>query len=228
MVITREFCAENMTLVPAAVKAGANRIELCDNLAVGGTSPSFGVIRSAVEFACDAGVGVMAMCRPRGGNFVYNEAEQRMLIDDISCARSLGVTGVVFGCVRLTADGCFELDGELVRKLVETAKGNACGIAAGMPPTQVTFHMAFDVLDDARQHEAIDLLAGLGVERILTHGGAADTPIEHNFAHLSDLVSYAAGRVVILPGGGITWQNAEHVAAALGVREVHGTKVVRL
>ena len=69
--LTREFCAENMELVPAAVAAGAARIELCDNLAVGGTTPSYGVIRAAVAFARDHGVDVMCMVRPRGGSFEH-------------------------------------------------------------------------------------------------------------------------------------------------------------
>lgn len=105
MALIREFCAENMTLVPSAVRAGARRIELCDNLAVGGTSPSYGVLRAAVSFAHEHGVGVMAMCRPRGGDFVYDERERAMLCDDIRCARALGATGVVFGCLQPDCSG---------------------------------------------------------------------------------------------------------------------------
>jgi len=228
MALLREFCAENMTLVPAAVAAGAQRVELCDNLAVGGTSPSYGVIRSAVCFARSHDVTVMAMCRPRGGNFFYNDDERTMLLDDIRCARGLGVSGVVFGCVRPAADGNSVLDKELVRVLVDAAKGTGVGSAAGASPVQVTFHMAFDELDGERQTEAIDELAALGVERILTHGGPATEPIMQNLDHLAKLVSYAQGRITILPGGGVTWENAEAIADALGVGEVHGTKVVRI
>ena len=72
MALLREFCAENVERVPAAIAAGAGRIELCDNLAVGGTSPSYGVIRAAVAIARQTGAAVMAMARPRGGNFVYS------------------------------------------------------------------------------------------------------------------------------------------------------------
>ena len=224
MELLREFCAENLTLAPAAAAAGARRIELCDNLAVGGTSPSYGVIKAAVGFARANNVQVMAMVRPRGGGFVYSECEQEMMLDDITCARTLGVDGVVFGCVRPGEGGRLELDRELVARLVGAAK--AAG--ASHPPLQVTFHMAFDVLDNKAQLSAIDELAELGVERILTHGGLADTPIMDNVAHLRELVSYAAGRLIILPGGGITWQNAEEVAFLLGVNEVHGTRIVRL
>lgn len=224
MELLREFCAENLTLAPAAVAAGARRIELCDNLAVGGTSPSYGVIKATVGFARANNVQVMAMVRPRGGGFVYSEYEQEMMLDDIACARTLGVDGVVFGCARPGEGGRLELDRELVARFVDAAK--AAG--ASHPPLQVTFHMAFDVLDNKAQLSAIDELAKLGVERILTHGGPADTPIMDNVAHLRELVAYAGSRLIILPGGGITWQNAEEVASLLGVNEVHGTRIVRL
>lgn len=223
MELLREFCAENLTLVPAAVAAGARRIELCDNLAVGGTSPSYGVIKAAVGFARDNNVQVMAMVRPRGGGFDYNKREQAMMLDDIACARALGVDGVVFGCVRLDEDGQNVLDTELVKALVDAAKGERSEDA----PLQVTFHMAFDVLGNDAQFKAIDELASLGVERILTHGGPAGTPILDNVERLRGLVAYANNRLIILPGGGITWQNADQVASLIGVHEVHGTKVVR-
>ncbi len=224
MELLREFCAENLTLAPAAVAAGARRIELCDNLAVGGTSPSYGVIRAAVAFAHANNVQVMAMVRPRGGDFVYSTYEQVMMLDDIACTRELGVDGVVFGCVRPGEGGRLELDRALVARLVDAAKSSD----SARPPLQVTFHMAFDVLDNKAQFSALDELAKLGVERILTHGGPAGTPILDNVGHLRELVSYAAGRLIILPGGGITWQNAGEVADALGVHEVHGTRIVRL
>lgn len=228
MALLKEFCAENMERVPAAVEAGAGRIELCDNLAVGGTSPSYGVIRAAVGFAREKGVDVMAMARPRGGDFTYSEAERDMMLDDIAVARSLGTTGVVFGCVRAGADGVLAVDRELTAALVEAAKGAGAGLAAGADPVAVTFHMAFDELAEPQQLDAIDFLAGLGVERILTHGGAAGTPIVGNVERLQRLVAHAAGRITILPGGGITWENADAIAQALGVSEVHGTKIVKL
>lgn len=210
--LTREFCAENMELVPAAVAAGAARVELCDNLSVGGTTPSYGVIRAAVALAGERGVGVMCMIRPRGGGFEYTPDEAVMMRDDLAMAKRLGVTGVVFGCLR---DG--HLDRALTSELVELADG-----------VDVTFHMAFDALPADEQLGAIDWLAGQGVSRILTHGGPAGTPIEDNLGRLRAYVDRAAGRVTILPGGGITWENAERIASELGVCEVHGTKIVRL
>ena len=230
MTLLREFCAENMERVPAAIAAGAGRVELCDNLAVGGTSPSYGVIRAAVANAAATGTAVMAMARPRGGNFVYTPAEEQMMLDDVAMARSLGVTGVVFGCLAADpATGELTIDRAMTERLVTAARG-ALADEAGEPiaPVAVTLHMAFDDLAEKNQLAAIDFLAGLGVERILTHGGPAGTPIADNLDHLRRLIDHAAGRITILPGGGITYENAEAVAEALGVHEVHGTKIVKL
>ena len=218
--LTKEFCAENMELVPAAVAAGAARIELCDNLAVGGTTPSYGIIRAAVAHARETGTDVMCMVRPRGGSFEYTADEAAMMRDDLIMAKSLGVTGVVFGCLR---DG--KLDTELTAELIRLAHEDTPEAPGRVA---VTFHMAFDALAPKDQLAAIDWLAEQGVERILTHGGAAGTPIADNLDRLCAYVERAAGRIIILPGGGITWENAEDVAAALGVSEVHGTKIVNV
>lgn len=240
MALVREFCAENMELVPEAIAAGAARIELCDNLAQGGTSPSFGVIRAAVTHARPRGVDVMAMARPRGGDFFYTDAEVQMMADDIALARGLGVSGVVFGCLaRVAGDGEPVVDRAATKRLVAAAMGSApatdspqipyAGAAFGEgAPVQVTFHMAFDELSLERQLEAIDFLAELGVQRILTHGGPAGSPIMGNIERLRRLVEHAAGRIIILPGGGVTHENAQAVADALGVTEVHGTRIVHL
>lgn len=218
--LIKEFCAENMELVPAAVAAGAARIELCDNLAVGGTTPSYGVIRAAVAHARETGTDVMCMVRPRGGSFEHTPAEAAMMRDDLIMAKSLGVTGMVFGCLR---DG--KLDAELTSELIRLAHEDTPEAPGRVA---VTFHMAFDALAPKDQLAAIDWLAEQGVERILTHGGAAGTPIADNLDRLRTYVERAAGRIIILPGGGITWENAEDVAAALGVSEVHGTKIVNV
>lgn len=212
--LIKEFCAENVEHVPEAIAAGAGRIELCDNLAVGGTTPSHGVILAAVELARPAGIPVMCMIRPRGGSFEYSGAEARIMVDDLRHAAELGVDGVVFGCLR---GG--EVDRELTGRLAGLAK------EAGL---MVTFHMAFDEISADAQPAALNLLAGLGVDRVLTHGGAAGTPIAGNLERLRRFVDYAAGRLEILPGGGVTWENAKEVAGAVGVREVHGTRIVKL
>lgn len=216
--LTREFCAENMEHVAQAVVAGAKRIELCDNLAVGGTTPSYGVIRAAVAFAREHNVDVMCMVRPRGGNFEYTADEAAIMREDLLCAKSLGVTGVVFGCLQGgTIDK--ELTAELVRLAHEQTENAPQGVA-------VTFHMAFDAIEPTQQLATIDWLVSEGVERILTHGGETGTPIAANFDRLQAYVVHAANRIIVLPGGGITWENAEMVANKLGVQEVHGTKIV--
>lgn len=218
--LIREFCAENVEHVGAALAAGAARVELCDNLAVGGTTPSYGVIRAAVALAREAGACVMCMVRPRGGDFEYTADEAAIMRDDLLMAKSLGVDGVVFGCL---AQG--HLDRALAAELVRLAHEPTAEAPRGVA---VTFHMAFDALPASEQLEAIDWLAGQGVERVLTHGGPAGTPIASNLARLRAYVEHAAGRLTVLPGGGITWENAEEIASALGVGEVHGTKIVRL
>jgi copper homeostasis protein len=86
--------------------------------------------------------------------------------------------------------------------------------------------MAFDALSKEEQFKTIDWFAQLGIDRILTHGGPLSTSIEENLPHLKELVDYAAGRLIILPGGGIHSDNADKITAALGVNEAHGTKIV--
>jgi len=209
----KEFCAENYTSIPLAIANGANRIELCDNLAVGGTTPSTGVIEEVLSYANEKSVPVMTIIRPRGGDFVYNDIELKIMHTDLIEAKKLGTDGVVIGC--LTPSGW--LDEEALEVLIDSAEG-----------LQITFHMAFDAIPQERQYEAIDWLVEHGVHRILTHGGVAGTKIEENFAHLKQLIAHADGRIIILPGGGITSENAQVVADALDAHEVHGTKIVPL
>lgn len=209
----KEFCAENYTSIPLAISRGANRIELCDNLAVGGTTPSTGVIEEALSYAGEKEIPVMTIIRPRGGDFVYNDIELKIMHTDLIEAKKLGTDGVVLGC--LTPSGW--IDEEAMELLLETAEG-----------LQTTFHMAFDSIPKKRQFEAIDWLAEHGVDRILTHGGDASDPIEAHFDHLKQLITHSKERLIILPGGKITYENAESVANTLGVTEVHGTKIVPL
>ena len=196
----KEFCAENFTKIPQAIQKGANRIELCDNLAVGGTTPSTGVIEEVLAYAGEHSVPVMTIIRPRGGNFVYNDIELKIMHTDLIEAKKLGTDGIVIGSLDL---------------FIETAEG-----------LQITFHMAFDALSKENQFKAIDWLAERGVTRILTHGGPAGTPIEDNFDHLKELIAYADQRILILPGGGISTENVQTVMDTLKVTEVHGTKIV--
>lgn len=240
-----EFCAENLTFVPAAIAAGARRIELCDNLSVGGTTPSVGVIAAAIARAHPHGVRVMCMARPRGGDFVYDEGELGMIEADITAAISLGADGVVFGCLspldapahaaarardlaasRLPGSsygGDYRLDLPAIERLASLVRRLGDERGRGV---DITFHMAFDALPDSDQLMAIDALADRGVSRILTHGGPASSPIEGNLERLRAFMDRASDRLTILPGAGITHANATHIAASLAASELHGTRIV--
>ena len=206
-----EFCAENVTLLEKAMQAGARRIELCDNLAVGGTTPSYGVTKAAVELAANYDTTIMTMIRPRGGDFVYNELEIAIMLEDIRLATQAGSQGVVFGA--LTAEK--KLDKANLEKLIAASKG-----------MEIVFHMAFDELSDDDQLEAIDWLSQAGVTRILTRAGVSGDSLEKRFAHYHRILEHAKGKIEILPGGGIDLDNRQTFIDQLGVTQLHGTKVV--
>ena len=206
-----EFCAENVTLLEKAMQAGARRIELCDNLAVGGTTPSYGVTKAAVELAANYDTTIMTMIRPRGGDFVYHDLEIAIMLEDIRITAQAGSQGVVFGA--LTADK--KLDKPNLEKLIAASKG-----------MEIVFHMAFDELSDEDQLEAIDWLSQAGVTRILTRAGVSGDSLDKRFAHYHRILEHAKGKIEILPGGGIDLDNRQIFIDQLGVTQLHGTKVV--
>ncbi|REK93902.1 copper homeostasis protein CutC [Streptococcus sp. NM] len=206
-----EFCAENVTLLEKAMQAGARRIELCDNLAVGGTTPSYGVTKAAVELAANYDTTIMTMIRPRGGDFVYNDLEIDIMLEDIRLTAQAGSQGVVFGV--LTADK--KLDKPNLEKLIAASKG-----------MEIVFHMAFDELSEEDQLEAIDWLSQAGVTRILTRAGVSGDSLDKRFAHYHRILEHAKGKIEILPGGGIDLDNRQTFIDRLGVTQLHGTKVV--
>ena len=206
-----EFCAENVTLLEKAMQAGARRIELCDNLAVGGTTPSYGVTKAAVELAANYDTTIMTMIRPRGGDFVYTDLEIAIMLEDIRLTAQAGSQGVVFGA--LTAYK--KLDKANLEKLIAASKG-----------MEIVFHMAFDELSDEDQLEAIDWLSQSGVTRILTRAGVSGDSLEKRFAHYHKILEHAKGKIEILPGGGIDLDNRQTFIDQLGVTQLHGTKVV--
>ena len=168
-----EFCAENFERVPAAIEAGARRIELCDNLAVGGTTPSAGVISATVSYAHEHDARVMCMIRPRGGDFHYNQDELRMMEMDLGLAVSAGVDGLVFGCCKPCAGG-WALDDLTLGALVMAA---GCATEeCKREPIDITFHMAFDQLSPEAQLDAIDTLADCGVASYRVCGRPLDHP----------------------------------------------------
>ena len=206
-----EFCAENVTLLEKAMQAGARRIELCDNLAVGGTTPSYGVTKAAVELAANYDTTIMTMIRPRGGDFDYNDLEIDIMLEDIRLTAQAGSQGVVFGA--LTVDK--KLDKANLEKLIAASKG-----------MEIVFHMAFDELSDEDQLEAIDWLSQAGVTRILTRAGVSGDSLDKRFAHYHRILEHAKGKIEILPGGGIDLDNRQTFIDQLGVTQLHGTKVV--
>ena len=206
-----EFCAENVTLLEKAMQAGARRIELCDNLAVGGTTPSYGVTKAAVELAANYDSTIMTMIRPRGGDFVYHDLEIAIMLEDIRLTAQAGSQGVVFGA--LTADK--KLDKTNLEKLIAASKG-----------MEIVFHMAFDELSEEDQLEAIDWLSQAGVTRILTRAGVSGDSLEKRFAYYHRILEHAKGKIEILPGGGIDLDNRQTFIDQLGVTQLHGTKVV--
>ena len=194
-----EAAVETIEEALAAKRAGADRIELCANLGVGGTTPSAGLIASVVQ---QVGHPVFVMIRPRGGDFVYAADEIDAMIEDIDRARPLGIAGIVTGALR--SDG--SIDVESMRLLMSPA--------AGLP---VTFHRAFDVV--ANRTEALEQVIDLGASRVLTSGGAA-TALDGAVA-IAMLVDQAGERLSIVAGGKIREHNARDVIARTGVREAH-------
>ena len=209
----KEVCVENFTNVPLMIERGANRIELNNDLSVGGTTPSFGVIKKTVEYAHKHDVPVIVMIRPRGGNFVYNEDELEIMINDIQICSLLNVDGVTFGC--LTREK--HLDKRAMNRLLSVAHAG---------DLEVVMHMAFDELTNAERKEAIDWLSQNRVKRILTHGGPLNQPISHTLDHLKEVVKQAKNKIESLPGGGITKVNVNKIVEQIKIKQVHGTKLL--
>lgn len=209
----KEVCVENFTNVPLLINRGANRIELNNDLAAGGTTPSYGVIKKTVEYAHKYDVPVVVMIRPRGGNFIYDADELEIMVHDIQICSLLGADGVAFGC--LTEDNY--LDKFAMKKLIS---------AAHVGNLEVVIHMAFDELTNNEQKKALEWLVENKVIRILTHGGTLNKPISDTLYHLKELVTQAQDKIEILPGGGITDENVRNVIKQVGVNQAHGTKIL--
>ena len=201
-----EVCCPDLESVRTAVKAGAGRIELCEELGIGGVTPSETLLHQALDVAGDVPVNVLI--RPRGGNFVYTAHEVEQMLRSIQMCRAAGANGVVIGA--LLADG--SVDTATVSRLVLEADG-----------LDITFHRAFDESADLRQ--ALEDIIGLGIKRILTSGGCP-TAYLGRFV-LRDLVSQAAGRISIMPGCGILPSNLNEIASITAATEFHGSKILQ-
>lgn len=206
--IIKEFCAENLTDLHKLVGTDLTRVELCDNLAVGGTTPSYGVIKEAARFLHDNQISLATMIRPRGGDFVYNDIELKIMEEDILKAVELESDALVFGC--LTPDN--HLDLEAIEQLLPACQG-----------VDKVFHMAFDLIPQDQQLEALDQLVELGFRRILLHGRAERRNIFDNLDHIKTLIAHADARIDILLGGGVNKANYQALLEETGTYQVHGT-----
>lgn len=196
-----EVCAGSIDSAMAAANGGAARIELCSGLADGGVTPSAGLIKAVRAINS---IKVNVLIREREGDFLYTSDEIDAMAYDVETCNSLGVDGVVVGA--LTADGRVDVDA--CRKML-----------AGKGSMSVTFHRAFDLCRDP--FEALDALIELGVDRVLTSGLAASAP--EGVEMLRQLNSYAAGRIIILAGGGVKSSNVRDLVDQTGVTEVHAS-----
>jgi copper homeostasis protein len=198
-----EVCADSVDSALIAQAAGAERIEFCNSLAEGGITPSGAQIAAVRQLLT---IKLYVLIRPRGGDFLYNTREVDIMLADIRACGEAGCNGVVIGL--LNADG--SIDTARCTRLVDAARAYGMGL---------TFHRAFDRCRDLR--EGLEAVVSLGCERILTSGGR--TTAEEGATVIRELVQQAAGRISIMPGAGITPENAEALLRTTGAKELHGT-----
>ena len=196
-----EICCGSIQSAANAKAAGATRIELCQNLNEGGTTPSYATIKQCVE---DLHLDVFVLVRPRPGDFVYNDVEIQNMLEDVRICKELGVAGVVVGF--LHPDG--SIDTKLTRRFVETAA-----------PVPVTFHRAFDRCKDWRK--SLEEVITCGCKRILT-SGCQPTAMEGKET-LKELVRLAGDRITILVGSGVRPDNARALVEFTHAKEIHGS-----
>ena len=199
MGLTLEVCIDTAAGLAEAVAGGADRIELCAALAVGGLTPSAGLMAEAAR----CGVPVVAMIRPRPGDFVWSETEVAMMEAEIAATRAAGLAGVVLGAT--LPDG--RLDQPVLQRLVAAARG-----------LDLVLHRCIDLTPD--MGEALEAAIALGFRRILTSGGAKTA--EEGAGRIAALVKQAAGRISIMPGSGVSTENAQ-LLKGLGITELHAS-----
>ncbi|MGB4398712.1 MAG: copper homeostasis protein CutC [Daejeonella sp.] len=201
-----EICVGSLGSALAAQKGGADRIELCDNLYEGGTTPSYGMIKTCKSLL---NIPVFPIIRPRGGDFVYSEEEFETIKQDVLACRELGCEGLVFGI--LNPDGSVDKD-----RCLELVK-----LSGKM---QLTFHRAFDRCSNRRK--GLEDIVEMGFHRILTSGGQDHA--EDAISELGMLVERAKNRIIIMPGSGITGENLLKLAKATGAVEFHSTAKTKI
>lgn len=194
-----EICACNVQSCIIAERAGAGRIELCDNAADGGTTPSYGTVKQVKD---KVNIPVYPIIRPRGGDFVYDTDEIAIMRHDIQMCRELGCEGISTGVQQ--RDG--KIDALLMQQIIEWAY-----------PMKVTCHRVFDTTPDA--FEAMEALIQCGCERILT-SGQKPTALE-GAVLIHKLVQQAGSRIIIMPGGGVRPHTLQQLIPATNAREYH-------
>jgi copper homeostasis protein len=197
--ILLELSVESVDAAAAAERGGADRIEICADLSVGGLTPDAALIRAVRQ---QIQIPIFVMIRPRPGDFVYSSAEFAQVKKSIAAAKDSVASGLVFGLLK--PDRTVDID--RTRELVELAQ-----------PLPVTFHRAFDACRDLS--EALEDVVSSGASRILTSGGAASAP--GAAADLANLVAAAGKRVTIVPGAGINAENILPLAIATRAQEFH-------
>lgn len=195
-----EVCVDTTEGLDIAARHGADRIELCASLTVGGLTPSTGMMRLATTYDTP----VRVMIRPRQGDFIYSEAEIGMMLHDIDAVADFGLDGVVIGAN--TPGG--ELDREVMKRLTSRAKAG---------DLKVTLHRAFDITPNL--HEALATAQALGIDSILTSGGATDAL--KGADTIRGLV--AAAQIELIAGVGLTTDNVRDLITRSGVSWVHGS-----
>lgn len=196
-----EVCVDSVESAIAAQVGGAARVELCDNLVEGGTTPSAGTIELARKHLS---IALHVIIRPRGGDFCYSPLECDVMLRDIEIAGQAGADGVVIGLLKPNAT----IDKARTRALIERAR-----------PMSVTFHRAFDMTRDP--FAALDTLIELGAARVLTSGQEAS--VMEGLELVRALVKRARERIIIMPGGKLSPHNIQTILAATGAREFHAT-----
>ncbi len=201
-----EICANSAASCVAAAKGGANRVELCAGIPEGGTTPSVGEVRAAIEATRGTGLQVFAIIRPRSGDFLYSELEIEAMKYDIEALLRCGVDGLVFGCLTASGEVDMELNGLLVR--------HARAIREGV---QITFHRAIDMCRDPLQ--ALEDIITLGFNRVLTSGGQATAA--EGVELIAQMQRRASGRITIMAGSGVNSTNIKELATKSGCTEFH-------
>jgi copper homeostasis protein len=201
-----EICVDSVESAVYAQEAGADRIELCNSLSDGGTTPSSGVISSARE---NLSIDLNVIIRPRGGDFLYSDPEYDIMRRDIEICGEYGINGIVIGILR--TDG--EIDIERTAKLIELAQ-----------PMTTTFHRAFDMCSDPMR--GLQDVISSGAIRLLT-SGQKNTAAEGTDL-IKKLIEKAASKIIIMPGSGIDELNIEKIALSTGAKEFHlsGRKLI--